>query len=48
VIYDESLSRKLFCSHCKREFIGKTSNGFAYHVDDDCGGTPENLEFLDE
>ena len=46
-IYDESLSRKLFCSHCKREFIGKTLNGFSYPVDDDCGGSPDDLVFMD-
>jgi len=46
--YDESLSRKLICRHCEREFIGRTSNGFAYHIDDDCGGTSEDLEFKGE
>ena len=44
--HDESLSKKLVCRHCGREFIGRTSCGLTYHVDDDCGGTPEDLEFI--
>ena len=46
VWYDESLSKKLVCRQCGREFIGRTSNGLAYHVDDDCGGTTDDLEFI--
>ena len=47
VWFDENLGKKLFCRHCRREFIGRTSNGLAYHVDDDCGGTPDDLEFME-
>jgi len=45
--YDESLSRKLFCPNCKREFIGRTSNGFSYHVEDHCDGPASDLVFMD-
>lgn len=44
--YDDSLDRKFRCKHCKKEFTGKTSNGFIYRIADICAGSDDDLEFI--